>query len=330
MGFNPVELLESLLGPRPTEPWSALIPQILLWCFRRFCIQKLIDSEGALSESLWEDHLQLVFMYCPKGLESTSLDWMTPENMGSMHSSSEKYNEFFIKFVNHFDQIIEAEDYAAQDELSEFLDTRICEIIYEWLDDSPFAIFPTDANEDDAFTDEKFQKLIDSLLSHANSHTKIISEKVEKPEESPVQKEESPVQKEESPVQKEEPPVQKEETPSLLWQYLSMPPMLPPSFMPHTYVHKQYNEFTSLPHISVTYHDSHTKDAEDAPDAPGPDAPDADAPHAPGPDAPDADAPDAPAPSISVARAMAYRRTLRKSRNISTSRVKTRKSHPAP
>jgi hypothetical protein len=312
MGFNPVELLKILLGPRPTEPWSALIPQIILWCFRRFCIQKLIESEGPLSESLWDDHHHLVFMYCPKGLESTSLDWMTPENMSSMHSSPEEYNEFFIKFIRHFDEIIVSEDYAEQDELSEFLDTQICEIIYEWLDGSPFSIFPTDLSEEDTFTDDKFQKLIDALMIHVSGKpsqamSEAISETVSEPLQEPLQEPlplPVPVQE---PVPAQEPvPVQEPvpEPPSLLWQYLSIPPMLPPNFIAHTYIHTQYTSpeiFTPPPEAKeVVVSEPEKQEKERA----------------------------AKPPPVSVARALAYRRTIRRSGRIQ-SRVKTRKSHPA-
>lgn len=265
MDFNPTERLQGLLGPSPKDPWPALIPQILLWCFRRFCIQKLIDSEGTLSESLWEDHHQLVQMYCPRGLESTSMDWLTPENMGMMSSSSEDYNRFFIDFLKYFDQSIVDQDYELQDVLSEFLDSQICIIIYEWLDESPFAIFPVDVTQDDSFTDEKFSSLIDAMMSH-----------VEVPKEALEQAVEQAVEQVKDAVKEVVKESEPENMDFLLWRYLCIPPMMPDSLMPHEYVPPE---------------------------------------------------PVIPATVNTVARAMAYRRTIRLNR--AHPRVKTRRTHPA-
>jgi hypothetical protein len=279
MEFDPVGRLQTLLGPSPTEPWSALIPQILLWCFRRFCIQKLIESEGVLSESLWDDHYHLVNMYCPKGLESTSISWLTPENMEAMYSPSEEYNKFFIEFIEYFDLVIASEEYEMQDVLSGFLDTEICVIVNTWLDGSPFSIFPMDISEEDTFTEDKFTSLINALLSHVSAG------------------------KEE--VEVEVPPNKEPEKPQsasfLLWQYLSIPPLIP-----------QYL-------ISNANSDTNTVEPPTHVEPPTPIEP----------PTPVEVTPIVNAKSVNtVSRAVAYRRTIRLSRHLKTSRVKTRRSHP--
>ena len=279
MEFDPVGRLQTLLGPSPTEPWSALIPQILLWCFRRFCIQKLIESEGVLSESLWDDHYHLVNMYCPKGLESTSISWLTPENMEAMYSPSEEYNKFFIEFIEYFDLVIASEEYEMQDVLSGFLDTEICVIVNTWLDGSPFSIFPMDISEEDTFTEDKFTSLINALLSHVSAG-----------------KEEEEV---EVPPNKE--PEKPQSASFLLWQYLSIPPLIP-----------QYL-------ISNANSDTNTVEP------PTPVEP----PTHVEPPTPVEVTPIVNATSVNtVSRAVAYRRTIRLSRHLKTSRVKTRRSHP--
>lgn len=287
MGFDPVEKLKILLGPSPEEPWPALLPQILLWCFRRFCIQKLTESEGTLSESLWPDLFHLLQMYCPRGLESTSLDWMTPANMDAMHSSGEEYNKFFLEFVRYFDEVIMNDDYASQDDLSEFLDTKISAIIYAWLNNSPFSIFPMNVTEEDSFTDDKFKELIDALMLHVN--------KIQEPVESEDEQEQEEAQEEAQEAQEAQEAhqeaqeeaqqeAQEDQPQSLLWKYLCLPPMLPESFAPHPYVYRESLAPQCLPQ-----------------------------------------SPPLSLPINTVARAMAYRRTIRKHRG---SRVKTRRSHP--
>ena len=296
MGFDPVERLNSLLGPSPAEPWAALIPQILLWCFRRFCIQKLIESEGMLSESLWDDHHHLVHMYCPKGLESTSISWLTPENIEKMHRPSEEYNKFFLEFISYFDSAITSEDYETQDILSEFLDTKICSIINTWLDSSPFSIFPMDITEDDTFTENKFTSLINALLLHGEQQEEEQEEEQEGEQEEEQEQEQEDQEEEEGQTRKSPPP--KEPEPDkpysasfLLWQYLMPPPLIPQYLLSSSSNSEVYTveppAIDLPPHITVNAKSVKT-----------------------------------------VSRAMAYRRTIRKSRQFKTSRVKTHRSHP--
>jgi hypothetical protein len=167
--FNPKQELIRLLGPTPKHPWAALIPQILLWCFRRFCVQKLLQFDGTLEESLCEDILDIVHTYCPKGLELVSIEWFTPENIEQVSSALHEYMGFFIRFCKNLDSTIDANDYEWQDRLSEFLDESMAEIISGWLDKqhSCFLIFPTEAEDDDQFSESQFSKLINSLLIYS-------------------------------------------------------------------------------------------------------------------------------------------------------------------
>jgi hypothetical protein len=164
--FDPVNQLTTLLGPKPNHPWSALIPQVLLWCFRRFCILKLTDPDVAnITEQIWDDHLELIHLYAPKGLESASSSWLSPENIDHVHSSLEEYNRFFLEFL----LAIEGShtDIDLEDKVAVFLDETIKHIIHDWLGETyaPFLIFPMDDEMDDEFTDEQFSSLLESLIT---------------------------------------------------------------------------------------------------------------------------------------------------------------------
>lgn len=227
--FNPKKEIRSLLGRTPTHPWAALIPQILLWCFRRFCVQKLMLFEGNLEENLCEDILDLVHSYCPKGLEMVSIEWFTPENIEQVASPLEDYMKFMIRFAKHLDASMNGENYTLQDELSEFLDTSIGEIILGWLDKKhlAFFIFPTQTESDDEFTEVQFSKLINSLLMYSYSSKK----------EEPVIEAPAPAPAPVSlpslpplpplpppPPPPPPPPAPKQETPlSLLWYLIPIP-----------------------------------------------------------------------------------------------------------
>ena len=165
MEYTPKKDLIRLLGPPPSHPWAALIPQVLLWSFRRFCVEKLVLSEGGLEESMCDDVLELVHKYCAKGLEVVSMDWFTPENIEQVSSPLEDYMEFFRRFSKELDASVEANDDKRQDVLSEVLDESMGESITEWLKDHPsLLIFPVDVEDDDEFTEAQFSRLINALL----------------------------------------------------------------------------------------------------------------------------------------------------------------------
>jgi len=167
--FNPKKELLRLLGATPTHPWAALIPQVLLWSFRRFCIEKLTLSEGSLQQSFCDDTLELVHMYCAKGLEVVSIEWFTPENIEQVSSPLEDYMKFFIEFCKQLDRSIEDNDDKTQDVLSEFLDESMGEMISRWVDEkhSKLLIFPMRVEDDDEFTEAQFSQLINALLLYS-------------------------------------------------------------------------------------------------------------------------------------------------------------------
>jgi hypothetical protein len=234
--FDHAQRLIELLGSTPKHPWPALIPQVLVWCFRRFCIEKIISSGGNLVDSLWDDHLELVHMYCPKGLEAASTEWFTPENIETLYSPLDEYNGYFVDFVNELDYVIKKNDYQRQDVLSGFLDSTVCDIFKEWLQDTPFIIFPMSPEKEDEFTDFQFKGLIRALMEHAS---KSLDQEPPQPVEEPPQPVEEPPQPVEEPPQPVEEPPQpplKEYyrvlPPSLLWHFVT-PPLMPESLRPY-------------------------------------------------------------------------------------------------
>jgi len=171
---DPVSQLETLLGPKPSHPWAALIPQILLWSFRRFCIAKLCKtSDTSLTEQIWDNHTELIDSYAPKGLEVAASIWITPENIDLVHSSLEDYNYFFLEVLAMIDGALVHEDADAEDMMATFLDTKMSAIIYDWVENKDFLIFPMEGDDDDVFSDEQYMKLLVNLTEFAKNSPEV-------------------------------------------------------------------------------------------------------------------------------------------------------------
>jgi hypothetical protein len=199
MDWDPVERLKDLLGPVPTHPWCALIPQLLLWSFRRFCIEKLVDGTTvSLLQSVWDDHTELIQLYAPKGLQNVAGSWLTPDTLGKMHEPPESYNVFFLDYLGVIDDALKGGDVEMQDKISDFLDTDIREVFAEWLGSSGdpkhqcLLIYPQREEDDDVFTDAQFMALIQSLLTMGNRGGKGKAAVAPAPAEAPVPVPEAP------------------------------------------------------------------------------------------------------------------------------------------
>jgi hypothetical protein len=127
---------------------------------------------GTLSDQIWADHFELVHRYSPKGLETISKDWFTPENIDTVYSSLEEWDRFFIECLGAIDDAMEADDESAQDQLSEFLDEDLFIVVRDWLEDEfqSFRIFPSTEVEDDVFTDAQLTNLVHALMNYAQTH----------------------------------------------------------------------------------------------------------------------------------------------------------------
>jgi hypothetical protein len=163
-----IDRLRALLGPNPNNPWEALLPQLLLWCFRRFCVEKLLTlGDALLLEQVWDDHFDLVRNYAPRGLQNVGPAWLLPDHLATMHSTEEDFNQFFLDVLEAIDIALAEEDEAAQGSLSDMLDRGFREAVVDWLDDAenPLLIYPLSADDDDQFPDMRLVGLIRMIMA---------------------------------------------------------------------------------------------------------------------------------------------------------------------
>jgi hypothetical protein len=177
--------LEGLLGPPPDNPWAALLPQILMWSFRRFCIVKITSAyEDTLAECVWSDLDELVATYSPKGLNTVARTWMQPDRCEKLYSPLTAYNDFMLDVVDWIDKVLDEDDDDEQAELSRFLDDMLRDVFLEWLCgyQRMYYIFPLSEDYEDEFTETRAYSLVTKLLSF----TKVVPVPVPEPEPVPV------------------------------------------------------------------------------------------------------------------------------------------------
>ncbi len=133
---------------------------------------------GCLADQIWHDHPELVSKYAPKGLDTVSMDWLSPENVEYVHSPLEEWDLFFSECIVAIDTAMAEDNEEAQDMLSEFLDHEILTILRSWLEDEfhRFMIFPQREADDDLFTDKQCADLVQALLAYAKDHPPIEGE----------------------------------------------------------------------------------------------------------------------------------------------------------
>jgi len=160
---EPNDKLRALLGPPPQTPWAALIPQIILWSFRRFCVKHLLDAgTAALAEFIWTDMSEFIESYGP-GLDTS--DWLTPEHVNELHSSIEDYNRLCTDIIQDFDAALMDENVPVQDAISDFLD-GLYEVVEAWIGESPFMIFPGPFEDPDEISPKVAEQLVAALEAY--------------------------------------------------------------------------------------------------------------------------------------------------------------------
>ncbi len=168
---NPIETLETsvsdLLKKSLGDPWSLLMIQTLVWCFRRWAIHYLTSDEVATSmrEFLWESHLDLVDQFSPPDLREFALIWLNPENVGDRADTLEELNAVFVNIVDAFDHALQTEDDDEQNALADFIDIRLTAIMDTVLaEKQQYRIYPTADESPDSFSTLKIYQIMETIL----------------------------------------------------------------------------------------------------------------------------------------------------------------------
>jgi hypothetical protein len=149
------------------DPWSLLMIQTLIWCFRRWAIHYLTSDETTttMREFLWESHLDLVDQFSPPDLREFALIWLNPENVGDRADTLETLNKVFLDIVDAFDHALQTEDDEEQNALADFIDIRLTTVMDTCLaEKQQYRIYPSQEESPDSFSTLKIYQIMERIL----------------------------------------------------------------------------------------------------------------------------------------------------------------------
>jgi hypothetical protein len=160
----------SLFKYPPKNAWGATLTQLLLWCFRRFCVIHLLDEKTTGEEDpLWSDSIDLITSYAPQDFKPHLNDWLTPEHMSQILELNTLDRELRALVVE-MDAAVEAGDEERQDAISDFVDFQLRAAITKWLGATyaPYLLFPQEEEPDDEIDKTKLNSIVLLLKVNRN------------------------------------------------------------------------------------------------------------------------------------------------------------------
>ena len=157
--------MEQILGSPPENLWSAILPQILMWSFRRYFLKALEEPDKSLIDDTWTDFIDLIKRYAPESFKKDAINFMHPDVVDMVPMSLEALDTFLREIIELFDKALKTDDDDMIQELATFLDDEVPILIKEWLGDVyiPLYIFPETVEEEEDFTTERRQQFLQSV-----------------------------------------------------------------------------------------------------------------------------------------------------------------------
>lgn len=169
----------------PTSKWDVLLPQIVLYSYKRFCMARLaedasavliadpVDLSGGLpasNESLWSSQIELVSAFAPEIVKPFLEEWWKPE-ITEQVSILEDLDVYLRNLTIEFDTALLTDHFEKQNEIAELLEEDFYLYFQNWIPDEfkDYFFFPT-VDADDDTLNSSLQKILE-LLKPEKKHT---------------------------------------------------------------------------------------------------------------------------------------------------------------
>jgi hypothetical protein len=169
-----VDAVRALFKGSPTNSWDAILRQLLFWSARRFCVDRLLESNSTIAEpldlsgskpinpaELWETHFDLMEEFAPPAFFPYLREWLSPEHFQSL-SKSYEIDLALRNLVVALDTAVFAESEEEQEVISSLLDDELPVLFENWLGISfaPLHFFPTVEESDEDIGPAKLHSIL--------------------------------------------------------------------------------------------------------------------------------------------------------------------------
>jgi hypothetical protein len=157
------ELFETVFTYDEDKPWSILIPQLLFYCFRNYCLKRIVNDISS-NEVEWNSLYELCTMNCDDNFKLYIPDFFEPSIFEHVEDP-ELIQLFFNNFISSFNVLLKNQSNKLEEQFTNFLDKDIFDFFNEIVINKEFLIFPT--NVDGELDEQKYLKLRATVLNYS-------------------------------------------------------------------------------------------------------------------------------------------------------------------
>ena len=157
------ELFETVFTYEEEKPWSILIPQLLFYCFRNYCLKKVVNDISS-NEVEWDSLYELCTMNCDENFKLYIPDFFEP-NVFEHVEDPELIELFFKKFIVSFNIILLNPSDELEEKFTQFLDKDLFTFFNDIIINKEYLIFPTSV--DGELDDQKYLHLRSTKLNYS-------------------------------------------------------------------------------------------------------------------------------------------------------------------
>lgn len=169
------EILDTIVSYDSTKPWEVIIYQVVFYCLRNFCVQRVIQSfDNTICDVDWDNIYQLCQQYCDPKFKQYLAEIFDPEHFQQIEDV-ELLEIFCKRFIESLDIVIKND--TLENEFIVFLDETLFEYFAKVLASSETYIFPRTI--DDILNEEIYLQFYNKYKDVDPSSYTIINEPIE-------------------------------------------------------------------------------------------------------------------------------------------------------
>lgn len=160
----------------PTNKWEVLLPQVVLYSYKRFCMARLAEDPSALlisdpldlsggipitKDALWPSQIDLVSTFGPELFRPYIQEWWRPE-LAETVSALEELDVYLRELTVEFDEALVSENVEKQNIIAELLEEDFYMYFDTWIPDEfrGYFFFPSVEEQEEERILPKLQHIL--------------------------------------------------------------------------------------------------------------------------------------------------------------------------